>query len=238
MSLIIVVGRGHSGTRAVSQTLNESGVFMGAKLNASADLVPPNDMYEACRVMSRHVVHRGGLEWDFSKLLTMPIDDDFTRLVSSYISSVLESNDAHKGWKLPETMLALPWIVRMFPEALYIYWVRDPRDSIIGRHVTDDLADFEIPYTRTDNLREMRAISWKYQREIVAATPKPDNWLQVRFEDFVQDQKRTLKTLEEYLGFPLVRIPVVPEAVGRWRNDSDLNDFDFFQEDMLALGYK
>jgi hypothetical protein len=238
MSLIIIIGRGHSGTRIMSRTLLESGVYMGARLNSSYDLVPPHDMYEACRVMSRNVIHLEGLNWDFSKLHTMPIDDDFTRLLRSYLVSVLKNNDEHKGWKLPETTLVLPWIVRMFPDAFYIYWVRDPRDSIIGGHVTDDLADFNIPYARTDSVREMRAISWKYQREIVAATPKPAHWLQVRFEDFVLEQEHTLKTLEDYLGFPLVRVSVDPKPIGRWRNDTESNDFDFLGEDMVALGYQ
>ncbi|MCL2098803.1 MAG: hypothetical protein FWH24_00005 [Oscillospiraceae bacterium] len=45
--LITIIGRGHSGTRAMSHTLSESGVFMGEPLNASANLLPPQKMYEA-----------------------------------------------------------------------------------------------------------------------------------------------------------------------------------------------
>ena len=51
MMLITVIGRGHGGTRAMSHTLTASGVHMGALLNNSGDLLPPGDMYEACRVM-------------------------------------------------------------------------------------------------------------------------------------------------------------------------------------------
>jgi len=43
--VITVIGRGHSGTRAMSHTLSESGVFMGAKLNKSGDLIPAEDLY-------------------------------------------------------------------------------------------------------------------------------------------------------------------------------------------------
>ena len=67
MMLITVIGRGHSGTRAMSHTLSASGVFMGAPLNDPGDLVPPEAMYEACRVLARHVRWRGGLEWDFAR---------------------------------------------------------------------------------------------------------------------------------------------------------------------------
>jgi hypothetical protein len=236
--MITVIGRGHGGTRAMSHTLSESGVFMGAELNDSGDLIPPQELYEACRVMSRNVTHLGGLKWDFSKLHTMPIDPEFARLVKSYLASVLTSNAEHRGWKIPETTLIYPWIVRMFPDIYYIHWVRDPRDSIAGRHVTDDLADFDIPYDHTDDLRERRAISWKYQREIVKATPPPKHVIEVRFEDFVLDQERTLVCLEGFLGIPLARIPVRPESVGRWKTDPEYREFEFLLDDMAELGYR
>lgn len=238
MPLIIVIGRGHSGTRAISRTLAESGVYMGARLNESYDLVPAEELYEACRILAGHVVHRGGLTWDFSTLFETDIDPEFERLVRSYASSVLASDAEYRGWKLPETTLILPWIARLFPDAFYISWVRDPRDSIIGRHLTDDLADFGVPYNRVDGLREMRAISWKYQREIVAATPRPEHWIDVRFEDFVLDQERTLERLEQFLGIPLARIEVKPEAVGRWKSDTEHHDFAMFANDIAELGYE
>jgi hypothetical protein len=237
VSLIIVIGRGHSGTRAMSHTLTRSDVYMGAELNGSGDLIPAQEMYEACRMVARHVVHLGGVGWDFSALHEMPIEPEFRRLVLSYLWSVLTSPAPRRGWKLPETTLVLPWIVRMFPEASYIYWVRDPRDAIAGRHLTDDLGDFGVPYTHTEGLRERRAISWKYQREIVKATAKPARWMEVRFEDFVLDQERALRRLELYLGFPLTRIEVRPESIGRWKTDTERLDFPFLAEEMQALGY-
>jgi hypothetical protein len=89
---------------------------------------------------------------------------------------------------------------------------------------------FGIPYDPTDNVRELRAISWKYQIEIVKATPRPKHFIEVCFEDFVLEQDRTLKNLEQYLGIPLKKIPVRPESVGRWKQDTEKHDFDFLQE--------
>lgn len=236
--MVTVIGRGHGGTRAMSHTLSASGVFMGAPLNESGDLLPPQDMYEACRVMARHVKHLGGMNWDFSALHTMPIDPAFSRLIESYLASVLKSTAPRKGWKIPETTLVFPWIVRMFPEIHYISWIRDPRDSILNKHMTDDLADFGVPYEKTDDIRRRRAISWKYQVELVRATPKPKHWQRVRFEDFILNQDQTLKGLEDYLGFPLAKIPVRPDSVGRWKTDTGTHMYDFFMAELQQFNYE
>ncbi len=231
--LITIIGRGHGGTRAMSHTLSASGVFMGEPLNESGDLLPPEPMYEACRVFAKYVTYRGGLVWDFSRALDGPIDPAFTRLVEQFLTTVLRSDAANRGWKLPETTLVLPWIVRMFPDARYIYWSRDPRDSILGAHLTDDLGDFGIAYDRTDDVRLRRAISWRYQWEIMRATPSPEHRRDVRFEDFVLHQEPTLQRIEEFLGIPLARIPVRAESVGRWRADTGQHDFGFFPPEAL-----
>ncbi len=236
--LITIIGRGHSGTRAISHTLSASGVYMGEPLNTSGDLIPPDDMYAACRVIARHIRHLGGVQWDFSRLHSGPIDPEFRRLVESYLVSILRSDSAVKGWKIPETTLAFPWIARIFPEAYYIHWVRDPRDGILSTHKTDDLTDFGVPYDTSDDLYERRAISWKYQVEIVKATPRPKRFLTVRFEDFVLEQDQTLRRLEEFLGIPLQKIEVRPDAVGRWKTSDTNADFPFWREDLKAFGYR
>ncbi len=237
MKTIIVIGRGHAGTRAIAQTLLASGVHMGDRLNASNDLLPAHPMYDACRVMARHVTYLGDLRWDFARLHTMSIDKGFTDLVQTFLRSVLQSPRDPRGWKLPETTLVFPWIVRLFPDAHFIQWIRDPRDAILGSHVTDDLADFDVPYDATDDVYRRRAISWKYQVEIVAATPTPRHFTTVRFEDFVLDQEPTLKDLEAFLDMPLTRTAVRPDAVGRHRRVDDPPDVTLLAASMAQFGY-
>ncbi len=216
-TLITVIGRGHSGTRAISHTLYASGVYMGSQLNPSGDKIPPHDLYDACRVLSKYVKWEGGLSWDFDPLFTMSIAPKFEELINSYLSDVLNNTSVNKGWKIPETTLIYPWILRMFPDIRYIHWIRDPRDCILGSHKTDNLMDFGIEYSLTDDIYKRRAISWYYQYELMKATPKPKHFIQVRFEDFVLKQEETLKLLEDFLGFSLGRIIVRPEAVYRWK---------------------
>ncbi|MCL2159504.1 MAG: sulfotransferase [Oscillospiraceae bacterium] len=235
--LITIIGRGHSGTRAMSHTLSQSGVFMGEPQNGSGDLLPPQKMYEACRVFAKYVTYEGGLSWDFSKVLQMDPDPEFVRLIEDYLASVLNSKNENRGWKIPETTLVYPWIIKMFPEIKYIHWTRDPRDCILGSHLTDDLHDFGIDYPKTDDTREKRAYSWKYQRELMKATPSPKNLLSLRFEDMVQCQDETLKKLEGYLGIKMAKIEMRSDSVGRWKTDTGCHMYDFFAEDMIECGY-
>jgi hypothetical protein len=237
MAFITIIGRGHSGTRAISHTLTASGVFMGAELNTSGDLLPPEPLYEACRVFARYVEHRGGTTWDFSRVLEKAPDPRFVSLVEEYLESVLESSSPHKGWKLPETTLIFPWIVKMFPENHYIFWYRDPRDSVLGAHLTDDLGDFGVTYEPTEDPLLRRAISWKYQAAIMRATPRPARAIRVRFEDYVLEQERVLAEVSEFLGFPLARLPVNPDAVGRWKRLQTPLDLPLLQEELELLGY-
>lgn len=238
MGLITIIGRGHSGTRAVSHTLSASGVFMGEPLNQSGDLLPPEDMYDACRVFAKYVRWKGNLEWDWSELFSHPPDLIFMQLINRYLTSPLTSQSEQKGWKIPETTLVFPWIIRMFPDIKYIFWVRNPRDCILGRHLTDNLNDFGISYETTEDERLRRAISWIYQYQLVKATPKPKNWIELRFEDFVLNQEETLRRLEKFLGISLERIPVRPETVGRYKSDKGKNYFDFFEPAMKEYGYE
>ena len=238
MSLITIIGRGHSGTRAISHTLYASGVYMGSSINPSGDKIPPQKMYDACRVLAQYVDWEGGLSWNFSRLFSEEIPNEFTDLISDYLQDVLNNKSEHKGWKIPETTLIYPWIQRMFPDIKYIHWVRDPRDGILSGHKTDDLRDFGIQYELTDDIRKRRAISWYYQYQLMKATPEPKNWIKIRFEDFVLHQEETLEKLEAFLGFPLGRIIVRKAPVERWKQDANHQELDFLQNALKVNGYQ
>jgi Sulfotransferase family len=239
MPMITIIGRGHSGTRAISHTLYASGVYMGELLNPTGDMVPPDKLYDACRIISSYVKWESGLNWRFDALHTMPIPQEFRSLLFGYLGSLLKRDHLPlRGWKLPETTFVYPWLVRLFPEIKYIFWIRNPRDCLLAEHVTDDLAAFGIPHPETGDPRLQRAVSWKYQYDIVHSTPKPRAWLDIRFEDFVLRQDETLARLENFLGIRLAKIPVNAVAVDRWRQDPDVNYFDFLAPAMQEYGYE
>jgi len=246
--LITVIGRGHSGTRAISHTLSASGVYMGEPLNVSGDLLPPQKMYDACRVFAQYVEYIGELRWDFSHVIASDPTPEFKTLIEEYLHTVLSSKSEQTGWKIHETTLVYPWIVKMFPDSAYIFWVRDPRDCILRSHLTDDLSDFGVKYSLPerylllcksdeDITRLKRAISWFYQREIVRSIPMPNKSISFRFEDMVFDQDRQLERLSKFIGIPAAKIEMRTDSVGRYKTDNGLHYFDFFEADMKELGY-
>jgi hypothetical protein len=210
---------------------------MGRLLNPSGDKVPPDKMYDACRILAAYVKWQGDLTWDFSGLHSGKIDAEFECLIDNYLEDVLSDSSEHKGWKIPETTLVYPWIARRFPQAKFIHWIRDPRDCIMGPHNTDNLGDFGVECPETDDVRKRRAISWYYQYQIMKETPDPESLITVRFEDFVEKQEETLERLEAFLGIPLARIVVRSDPVGRWKTDGEQHYFEFFEAAMAEQGY-
>ena len=213
---------------------------MGYPLNDSSDLIPHDMLYNAAKMAARYVRYKGSFEWDFSRLLQKPIEGAFYYYVAKYLKSVISHGDksVYSGWKIPETLLAFPWIVKLFPDIKYIFWVRDPRDIILQYHVTDDSEDFNIPFENNKSDIVKKAASWKYQWDLFKATPKPKYLLYVKFEDFVLKQEEALKKIENFLNIPLSRIDVNPEAVGRWKKTNAIDkELDFLKPALSELGY-
>jgi hypothetical protein len=189
---------------------------MGEELNVSFDTMPPEHMYEAARISGGYVQSPAPNLWDFTRLLTEPPPETYVENVRAFLGSVKQHG--RWGWKLPETILSFPWITKLFPEASYIYWRRDPRDACRSHHITDKLCDWNVPVTAT-TIEEHRLLSWLYQEELVQTTLRahgpPKRFIEVRFEDFVIRQNETLARLQQFLGFPLAKIPVDRTSVGR-----------------------
>ncbi len=234
-----IIGRGHSGTRLLSRLLNENGFYMGSKINSSGDKIPPDKLYESCKIFSRYVRYIGNNSWNFTQALECQIPNEFINLIKSYLQDVINSNYMLKGWKLPETTLIYPWIVRLYPDIRYIYIIRDPRDCIMKRHVTDDLKEFGIKYSISNN-DEMykRAISWLYQYEIIKKTPKPKFFYAIRFEDLIEHTEKICRDLSIFLGVKLDCPSVNIEAAYRYKKCESVQTFSFWKEALELYDYE
>lgn len=237
MKQIIIVGRGHGGTRCMANTLRQSGLFMG-HVNGSGDTTPGKRLYEAVKMAGDYVEFLEPYEWDFTELVEMSPPERYIELMQEYLSPQFEGKDTY-GWKLPESVLALPWLVKMFPDAYYIHWVRDGRDSILSYHDTEHLDQWRIPHIVPRNSSRLlcAAVSWKYHEDMVQATPKPTHWMKVRFEDFVLRQGEELKRVGGYLDMDLTKIPVRREPVGRYVSHDLSSVIEIIQTQLEQQGY-
>ena len=92
-----------------------------------------------------------------------------------------------------------------------------------------------------------RAVAWKYFYDLIDATRSDERFkkqkqnskfLQIRFEDFILEQDKWLKILEDFTESKLAKIPVSKEPIGRWKKDPGLYSFDFFDRYLEKLEYE
>lgn len=217
---IIVIGKGHSGTRAIMGTLAQSGVFVGRTNGPYYDHIPPFQMYAAVSLFGLKVYQLDDMTWDFSRCHTSGALWELYRIfVAGYVQE-FQGRDCY-AWKLPESILALPWLIRLFPKAYYIHWVRDGRDNILVEHQTDYLSAWNVPTSPMPTRLECAAISWHYVHELVEYINKPAQWLTVRFEDFVLRQAQTMLEIQAFLGLNLRPVAAIADRVGRWRRTGE-----------------
>ena len=230
--LIIVIGRGHSGTRLISDCLEKSGVYMG-DTNNSGDHIPPDALYRASYIAGNKIKQIGKYEWDFDGLARTFPPEEYITNIREYSSKILRNiGKSPSGWKLPETILSYPWIVQLFPEAYYIHWTRDPRDALLGQHITDYLGYWNIPSSYTEESSKSKIESWIYQRRIVEQTPLPQNFIHINFENFVNNQAKELKKLSVFLGIKLKTIEVNKNKV------QGINSIKFPESELIKYGYQ
>lgn len=73
----------------------------------------------------------------------------------------------------------------------------------------------------------------------VKATPQPEQFTTVRFEDLVLEQESTMQRLEEFLGIRLARIVMNEARVGQWKTDGSLLPYvEPLKEAMREFGYE
>lgn len=237
---VIIIGRGHTGTRILPDAMKDSGIYFGEPLNVACDLMPPDKMYEACRMFGPYVDRIGTYEWSFDRAIKAEIPDEFVEKLTQYLTSIINSEEEKVGWKIPNSNLIYPWLVRLLPEAKFIYWTRHPEGSCAATMGIDRLEKWNVPckkFLLHDFNYKVRAASWKYHTDIVLHTPKPKRYLQVKFEDYVLNQQTTRKQVEEFVDSTLKPLDLNPEKASPSKKDWR-KKYTFLKEPMDALGYK
>lgn len=149
---VVVFNKSHSGSRLLALLLLQQKVFMGDQLNESLDSLPVLKLVE-------WIVAR---EYPSFAMLRQP--DEWPQDLQSLIGAVL---DAHLvgwergqpwGWKLCETVYALPVVAALFPDARFVHLIRDGRDVAFSDHVSPELSFWRKIYFGTDAIRSWRGM--------------------------------------------------------------------------------
>jgi hypothetical protein len=201
---VAIIGRGKSGTRIPMQLLAAGDAHIGRVINASFDKTPFTKLYDAVKMLGPHV-EANDRGWDFTELLKCPVPQHFKDLMLGYLDDTLSSSKAIRAWKLPESILGFPWLVRMFPDFHYIFWYRHPIGILNKPHATDDLRTWHIESPKAETVQEQRARSWLYQWQIVHCTPKPKRFLAIRYEDYLSSPETICQQIEHFIGAPIGR---------------------------------
>jgi tetratricopeptide (TPR) repeat protein len=142
--------------------------------------------------------------------------------------------------KNPSLTGLIPAVARVFPEAKFLVALRDPRDVCLSCFMQPlPLNQVSSMFLDLDTTVQEYSAVMGLWRAISARLPNP--WMEVRYEDMVDDLEGTSRKVLDFLGVPwdervlrfneharqkLVRSPTYADvakpvfkgAVGRWRN--------------------
>jgi len=129
---IILMGRGHSGTRVLSWACSHLGIILGTSDGlATGDSDDQKFTQEIKKIATKNV---GIIQAEDANEKDL---GQFQKAVYSYYER-LGRPEQSWGWKFPETYLIAPYAAKTFPKARYLHLVRDGRDIAFKKHLTDD----------------------------------------------------------------------------------------------------
>lgn len=200
---IVLMGRGHSGTRVLAYAVQALGVNLGfTDRMASGD---PEDK------RFRRGLAKLARRWDVGDA---PPERDlrrFSKLVYRWHQRLRPTGPW--GWKYPETYLMAPHVHAVFPRARYLHIVRDGRDLAFKRHRTND------PTTKLGRMVLAKAggvdepgyirgaVSWAYQVDLYAdfaerALPR-ERCMDLTFEELCADPVGVTRRVAGFLSLPV-----------------------------------
>lgn len=209
---VILVGRGGGGTRLLSTIAQDCGLFIGNDVSKSGDTMEM--VHEIYATLFRQEQY---------------CDPWLQSLNTIRLRSAAHDMLGAAGWppmwgfKLPETLLILPEILRAFPGARFVSFSRDPKATSMRRtHMTARLDNhvgrtslrlayehFGIPLERIleDDDYTRMVVTTLHQVALAKAHLHPlgpERLLQLGFEDTLQDPGAVLQRFSKFTGLPVV----------------------------------
>ena len=274
---VAIGGIGGSGTRVIAQLLIELGFDMGSDLNDSLDdlgftalfkrldlwpidanlraleealavyitsrgcLTPPTITAEAHQVRAERLLTHIGKTSQWLEAGTL--HDRVKKLAH------IESGQTRWGWKEPNTLILLPYLMAALPQLKYIHMLRDGRDmaysqnknqlqlwgnSVLGRPVDINCPQDALDYW-CEAHRRLVSVMDKYGHRI----------LLIRLESCIEDTSATITRVMNFLDVKhhgsleeLSQIVSKPQSLRRYRAKPSLtlnqDQIELFQR----LGYR
>jgi len=202
---LVVISRGHSGTRVLTWMCAHLGFQLGtSEKKRSADT---DKKFTNC--IKKLAIRTRTLSGNDD----IPPGDlrRFQSAVWNYHQR-LGAPSTQWGWKFPETYLMVPLVARTFPQARFLHLVRDGRDIAFKSHLTDradnplgrgilaECGALDLPH------HLQAALSWEYQvrhYERVRSFLPPDRVLDLRFEDLCLHPFDAAEKVCRFLNVPM-----------------------------------
>ena len=263
-SPVVVFCKSHSGSRLMAQLIEGAGVYMGAHQNESSDSLD----------LLRLVEHLVECYYpDYSSLWKTNGRDSELAATTSIIRQVFADHLSQIaclgdrwGWKLCETLYALPAIDFLFPEARYIHLIRDGRDVAFCNHTPPDTSFWKKVYFNTDRIETWQkhrlnyqnyhrrshlfnALHWVNSVRVARnyGAMLRDRYLEVRYEDLCSNFESQAQRVLAHLGgacdrevIERLQGSVHSRSVGKHRHEQrrKLNEVLQIEKSLLLeLGY-
>lgn len=210
-NVVLLTGRGGSGTRLLTEPALQSGIFLGNQLNVSGDSIEWAELiYDIVERLS-----------GYDKL---PHGNAFRNAIRSKAQEIrrkgLQKDGTPWGIKLPELMLVLPLFLDALPKARVVHLIRNPVSLSLRRtHLTSRMdnrvgrvtlpaayhyAGLPLEQMERDPEYLHNAYAWLFQVERVIEfcrhVLEPDQCLELKYEELCESPLEGFQTLQQFLA--------------------------------------
>jgi hypothetical protein len=222
---VFVMGSPRSGTNLLYDTLLSSGEFAvyRGRLPIYQVLIPRFGRVDRLENRKKMMAawlrskgfRRSGL--DSADLSAKVLENcrsggDFLSIVMGEIARKQQAT----RWALysPDTVLRVATTKQEIPEALFVHIIRDGRDIALSLRKLGDFHPF--PWSRRPRSLEETALYWEWmvQKGCRSGREIANDYVEIRYEDLVENPHRTLKGLGEFLDHDLDYDRIKTAALG------------------------
>jgi hypothetical protein len=191
-------------------------LFLGAERNESEDALPILPVIEAC--VTRYYPDYGKL-WASRGAEPAELAATTAHAFERHLVGYDPTDGRQWGWKLCETLYAMPFFAFLFPQARVIHLLRDGRDVAWSDHVAPQLPFWRKVYFDTDRIQYWRgraltnaayerashlynALHWinSVERGRAYGNMLGERYREVRYETLCADCAGTIASLLDWLG--------------------------------------